>query len=263
MPEVDWFGGKVHDRCAIVGNSGNLLYRRHGVLINSYDAVFRFNDARTRGPAGKPFKEYVGTKTTYRIVSEKVRDFREGDELVIHDLRAKNVLKGRKKKPFLVLTPEFTEYLEESIMEYDYSVGWIGVMLGLQVCRRVDMFGMAVRETHHNVPHRYFDTCGHPRTANEQEYHDDREWVVLQTLAQAGIIHFGSPCVKECRIGGNICQACRARSPYTDVVIPDKLLKVREKNGQSRHCRGAFGGHASGFDRAGHGPEGTGDTYGT
>ena len=263
VPEVDWFGGKVHDRCAIVGNSGNLLYHRHGVLINSYDAVFRFNDARTRGPAGKPFKEYVGTKTTYRIVSEKFRDFQEGDELVIHDLRAKNVLKGRKKKPFLVLTPEFTEYLEESIMEYDYSVGWIGVMLGLQVCRRVDMFGMAVRETHHNVPHRYFDTCGHPRTANEQEYHDDREWVVLQTLAQAGIIHFGSPCVKECRIGGNICQACRARSPYTDVVIPDKLLKVREKNGQSRHCRGAFGGHASGFDRAGHGPEGTGDTYGT
>lgn len=49
--------------CAVVGNSGDLLGRHKGRLIDAHDIVYRFNGAPTEG-----FEADVGSKTTFRAV---------------------------------------------------------------------------------------------------------------------------------------------------------------------------------------------------
>lgn len=51
-------------RCAVVGNSGALLYSRYGKLIDSHDVVFRMNQAPTHG-----YETYVGHKATHRLLN--------------------------------------------------------------------------------------------------------------------------------------------------------------------------------------------------
>ena len=61
LPKKD-FERKQHKTCAIVFNSRLLLEVEHGKSIDKCDAVFRYNNAPTRG-----FEKFVGEKTTYRF----------------------------------------------------------------------------------------------------------------------------------------------------------------------------------------------------
>ena len=49
-------------RIAVVGSSGNLLYRRHGAEIDAHDVIVRVNSA---GVAG--YEEDVGSHTEIRV----------------------------------------------------------------------------------------------------------------------------------------------------------------------------------------------------
>ena len=51
--------------CAVVGGSEDLLRARYGAQIDAADAVFRVNDAPSRG-----FELHVGSKSTHRIVND-------------------------------------------------------------------------------------------------------------------------------------------------------------------------------------------------
>lgn len=51
-------------RCAIVGNSGNILGRGFGSSIDDHDIVFRMNDAPT-----KSYERDVGLKDTFRVMT--------------------------------------------------------------------------------------------------------------------------------------------------------------------------------------------------
>lgn len=42
--------GQFFQMCAVVGSSGSVLNLNSGLEIDSYDAVFRFNDAPTKVP---------------------------------------------------------------------------------------------------------------------------------------------------------------------------------------------------------------------
>jgi hypothetical protein len=53
----------------VVGNGGLLRMYRHGELIDSHDAVIRFNDATTQGE----FAKFAGSKTTIRLVNSQHR----------------------------------------------------------------------------------------------------------------------------------------------------------------------------------------------
>ncbi|GAQ84776.1 Glycosyl transferase family 29 protein [Klebsormidium nitens] len=53
-------------RCAVVGNSADLLHTRFGPEIDGHDAVFRMNAAPTRG-----FTAHVGATTTFRVVNNR------------------------------------------------------------------------------------------------------------------------------------------------------------------------------------------------
>ena len=62
LPEEDL---PMYESCAVVGSAPDLLAHKDGAEIDSFAAVIRTNSAFTQG-----FEEYVGTKTTIRIVSE-------------------------------------------------------------------------------------------------------------------------------------------------------------------------------------------------
>ncbi|XRB04701.1 sialyltransferase [Pycnococcus provasolii] len=62
LPESDW--RKDYRRCAVVGHDSSLLDTMHGRRIDSAEAVFRFNNAPTKG-----YEEYVGTRDSVRLLS--------------------------------------------------------------------------------------------------------------------------------------------------------------------------------------------------
>ena len=49
---------------AIVGSSASILKKKNGVKIDQYDEIIRFNNSKIQN-----YEEYVGTKTTIRVVN--------------------------------------------------------------------------------------------------------------------------------------------------------------------------------------------------
>jgi len=62
---------KRYASCALVGNSGALLFHERGAEIDGHEAVFRFNNAPVKG-----FEKNVGSKTTFQVFNSKaVREY--------------------------------------------------------------------------------------------------------------------------------------------------------------------------------------------
>ncbi|KAL3530405.1 hypothetical protein ACH5RR_009727 [Cinchona calisaya] len=59
--------GRKYESCAVVGNSGILLNREHGKLIDSHEVVIRLNNARISS-----FEGTVGKKTTISFVNSNI-----------------------------------------------------------------------------------------------------------------------------------------------------------------------------------------------
>ncbi|KAK4486178.1 hypothetical protein RD792_008847 [Penstemon davidsonii] len=64
LPDRPPYAPKQLGRCAVIGNSGDLLKTKFGKEIDSYDAVIRENGAPIEN-----FTEYVGTKSTFRLLN--------------------------------------------------------------------------------------------------------------------------------------------------------------------------------------------------
>jgi hypothetical protein len=61
-------GAQKHKRCTLVGNSQQMLFSKRGEEIDGYDVVMRLNQAPTYG-----FEEFVGNKTTFRMINKCAR----------------------------------------------------------------------------------------------------------------------------------------------------------------------------------------------
>lgn len=75
LPDRDILDTLHYGSCAVVGNGGLLLMYEHGDIIDSHDAVIRFNDATTK----EPFTKHAGSKTTIRLVNSQHRGVGEGE----------------------------------------------------------------------------------------------------------------------------------------------------------------------------------------
>ena len=89
LPDNPPYTPRQFSRCAVIGNSGDLLRNKFGDEIDSYDAVFRENGAPievcipcnslilprqafllpTNFSFVQNFTEYVGTKSTFRLLN--------------------------------------------------------------------------------------------------------------------------------------------------------------------------------------------------
>ena len=221
LPKKDEIGRAFFGTCAVVGSSGIVLNYDHGSDIDEHDMVFRFNSAPTRG-----FEKHVGSKTTYRITNTQNWGFHEPktDESILIHFRAKSAIKGlfwnsKQKKPLKLyaFAPDFVEYVAQKV-NFLATSGLYGILLALQRCHSVSVYGFQV-STQHGALYHYYDPCDVP--ANVER--DDTEWIVIRELARHGFITFAEPCVAECHETKDACDACKKENDnFKKVKLPSR-----------------------------------------
>ena len=221
LPKKDEIGRAFFGTCAVVGSSGIVLNYDHGSDIDEHDMVFRFNSAPTRG-----FEKHVGSKTTYRITNTQNWGFHEPktDESILIHFRAKSAIKGlfwnsKQKKPLnlYAFAPDFVEYVAQKV-NFLATSGLYGILLALQRCHSVSVYGFQV-STQHGALYHYYDPCDVP--ANVER--DDTEWIVIRELARHGFITFAEPCVAECHETKDACDACKKENDnFKKVKLPSR-----------------------------------------
>ncbi|XP_066317667.1 sialyltransferase-like protein 4 [Miscanthus floridulus] len=145
LPETSPYVPHQFGRCAVVGNSGDLLKTKFGDEIDSYDAVFRENGAPTQN-----YTEYVGTKSTFRLLNrgsakalDKVVELDETKKEVlivkttIHDIMNQMIRELPITNPvYLMLGTSFGSSAK--------GTGLKALEFALSICDSVDMYGFTV-----------------------------------------------------------------------------------------------------------------------
>jgi len=212
FPGVDPLAGVRFDTCAVVGSAGLLLIREFGPEIDAHDAVFRFNLAPVR-----TFEQFVGSKTTIRLINRKHFGFRETwSELCLQHVTTVDVMK------------QFLEYRQLHPGLYNYAVdmewykhvtqntskiserptnGLYGLNLANMLCKKINIYGF-LRNWKGWVKYHYFN----PEEPNSQQLQRDTsgEMPVIEALLKANPkMHFAHPCVinQQCEgcIEGVMC----------------------------------------------------------
>lgn len=145
LPDTPPFLPRQYGRCAVVGNSGDLLKTKFGKEIDSYDAIIRGNGAPT-----KNYTQYVGKKVTFRLLNrgsakalDKVAQLDEtGKEVLIikttiHDIMSKMIQEVPIPNPvYLMLGTSFGSSAK--------GTGVKALEFSLSVCDSVDVYGFTV-----------------------------------------------------------------------------------------------------------------------
>lgn len=224
LPEKDMsLNHKVYQKCAVIGSSGILLNYEHGQDIDAHDMIMRFNSAPTKG-----YEKHVGSRTTHRITNTQNWGFKEfpDENLLIH-LRAKSAITGifwnaesktERKNKFIknlfAFDPDYVEFMANSLTFLATS-GFYGIMIALQRCERVDLYGFHVSSKQGTLYH-YYDECDVPANVGR----DGEEFEVVKALFEAGYVHFAEDCVLECHISDEACDDCKLEKDFKEVVLP-------------------------------------------
>ncbi|XP_073155089.1 sialyltransferase-like protein 2 isoform X2 [Henckelia pumila] len=145
LPDGPPYVPRQFGRCAVIGNSGDLLKTKFGKEIDSYDAVLRENGAPIQN-----FSENVGTKSTFRLLNrgsakalDKVAElYDKGKEVLIvkttiHDIMNKMI------QEIPILNPVYL-MLGSSFGSAAKGTGLKALEFALSVCDTVDMYGFTV-----------------------------------------------------------------------------------------------------------------------
>ncbi|XP_073309411.1 sialyltransferase-like protein 2 isoform X3 [Primulina huaijiensis] len=145
LPDGPPYVPRQFGRCAVIGNSGDLLKTKFGKEINSYDVVLRENGAPIQN-----FSENVGTKSTFRLLNrgsakalDKVAElYDKGKEVLIvkttiHDIMNKMI------QEIPILNPVYL-MLGSSFGSAAKGTGLKALEFALSICDTVDMYGFTV-----------------------------------------------------------------------------------------------------------------------
>uniref|UniRef100_A0A0E0N8W9 Sialyltransferase-like protein n=2 Tax=Oryza TaxID=4527 RepID=A0A0E0N8W9_ORYRU len=145
LPETPPYVPRQFGRCAVVGNSGDLLKTKFGDEIDSYDVVIRENGAPIQN-----YTEYVGTKSTFRLLNrgsakalDKVVELDETKKealivkTTIHDIMNQMIREIPITNPvYLMLGTSFGSSAK--------GTGLKALEFALSMCDSVDMYGFTV-----------------------------------------------------------------------------------------------------------------------
>ncbi|KAF3438517.1 hypothetical protein FNV43_RR21279 [Rhamnella rubrinervis] len=145
LPETPPYFPRQFGRCAVIGNSGDLLKTKFGKEIDGYDAVLRENGAPIEN-----YTDHVGRKSTFRLLNrgsakalDKVVELDESRKEVliikttIHDIMSKMIQEIPIKNPvYLMLGASFGSAAK--------GTGLKALEFALSICDSVDMYGFTV-----------------------------------------------------------------------------------------------------------------------
>eukprot|EP00242_Pyramimonas_sp_CCMP2087_P018191 CAMPEP_0198224236 /NCGR_PEP_ID=MMETSP1445-20131203/95957_1 /TAXON_ID=36898 /ORGANISM="Pyramimonas sp., Strain CCMP2087" /LENGTH=556 /DNA_ID=CAMNT_0043903329 /DNA_START=91 /DNA_END=1758 /DNA_ORIENTATION=- len=197
LPEADVFENSTFASCAVVASAGILLQRRYGRHIDAHDAVFRFNSAYTQGA-----EEYVGSRTTVRLVNRENFGWREyDDEITLQHITTETLLREyhlrRKEKPLERLHGIDTSFYKRVITADNShpTSGFFGTRLALELCNCVYLYGF-VRNWFGYMTYHYHDDYT-PRTT--QAKRDSTEFPLIKSLLKeyTGRLVYVHPCVTD------------------------------------------------------------------
>eukprot|EP00899_Mesostigma_viride_P024105 jgi/Mesvir1/487/Mv11359-RA.1 len=208
-PVHDPLQENLYDTCAVVGNSGILTKFALGREIDAHDLVIRFNVA----PTDESVEKFVGKRTHLRLLNTFHAGFREHNEIGIQqlqsvtgaDLYVKIKLLFPKIKHY-AFDPDFSMFVSKNIHTLPTG-GFFAVMLALQKCARVDLYGFHFRKGW-GITHHYFNV--EKPLKGKRAIHDyDAEAEVMKKLAQMHLLHFAEPCALGCeKDSGLRCDNC-------------------------------------------------------
>eukprot|EP00118_Oscarella_pearsei_P017782 m.178752 g.178752 ORF g.178752 m.178752 type:complete len:425 (+) comp39190_c0_seq8:101-1375(+) len=190
-------------RCAVVGNSKNMLGSGYGPLIDANDVVFRINLCPLKG-----YEKDVGTKTTVHVVyPESASGYRPGSILMLvpfkvvdlgwlksalttHDFRGGGFWRGPPKSinasQILVAHPELL--IEAKNLFHGRggsypSTGGMMLLASLHLCDKVNVFGFGLGP-HGEFGHYYETIAGISITSHD----GNAEAQMRESLEQEKII---------------------------------------------------------------------------
>lgn len=145
LPETPPFVPRQFGRCAVIGNSGDLLKTNFGDEIDGFDAVVRENGAPIQN-----YTKYVGRKSTFRLLNrgsakalDKVAELDDtGKEVLIvkttiHDIMNQMIREVPIRNPvYLMLGASFGSAAK--------GTGLKALEFALSICDTVDMYGFTV-----------------------------------------------------------------------------------------------------------------------
>ncbi|CAM8912609.1 hypothetical protein QQ045_024414 [Rhodiola kirilowii] len=145
LPETPPYIPRQFGRCAVIGNSGDLLKTRFGKEIDAYDAVVRENGAPIQN-----YTDYVGTKSTFRLLNrgsakalDKVVELDETKKealiikTTVHDIMNQMIREVPIHNPvYLMLGASFGSAAK--------GTGLKALEFALSICDSVDMYGFTV-----------------------------------------------------------------------------------------------------------------------
>ncbi|KAA0707659.1 CMP-N-acetylneuraminate-beta-galactosamide-alpha-2,3-sialyltransferase 2 [Triplophysa tibetana] len=194
-------------KCAVVGNSGNLLGSKHGALIDSHSTVIRMNKAVIRG-----YELDVGNQTTHHFMyPESAIDLSPGVRLVLLPfklldmewlssalstgeikmtyMRVKSLVRADKYK-VIVVNPAFFKYVHDKWTEHHGrypSTGIIALIFALHICDEVSVFGYGADK--YGNWHHYWENNRNAGAFRKTGVHNaDYETKVIQRLHAEGKI---------------------------------------------------------------------------
>ncbi|KAG5014821.1 hypothetical protein JHK85_020957 [Glycine max] len=130
LPETPPYFPRQFGRCAVIGNSGDLLKTKFGNEIDGYEVVIRENGAPTQN-----YTDYVGRKSTFRLLNRG--SAKALDKVVELDGIATCYLEVPIKNPvYLMLGASFGSAAK--------GTGLKALEFALSMCDSVDMYGFTV-----------------------------------------------------------------------------------------------------------------------
>jgi len=203
LPDMDMFyasrNDKIFDRCAVVGNSGSMLEVEHGMDIDAHDVVVRFNSGITEG-----YEQFVGSKTTFRILNNPDSGAKEKGEITISTLRdddikvwAVGVLTHpeRAEGSALCFDQEFLCYAWQWVRNTGHkpSTGLVGLVMALKVCRKVSIYGFQSSNYFSKTERPHYYDWERPAKGRERVHPFAREVALYKVLNATGFITMVTP----------------------------------------------------------------------
>jgi len=215
QPNVDGFRRAFFNTCAVVGSSGIMRMYQHGERIDASDLVIRFNRAPTHG-----FERHVGARTSLRFVSPINAGWTEGNETLLMPMPTKQYLYLQvvlhRKHPGgkqYMLDREFNEY-GASVLPSLPTIGFLALLMALQRCRQVTVYGFHTDSTY-GIPYHYYNN-EMPKRKLAYSHNLHEEQAKLLAAARQGLLTMADPCAAGCeRDSGLKCTTCPPGSTCT------------------------------------------------